>query len=73
MALPESIEVSLTREIGSFPSKAALKRHLRIGNEKLEELLEGLPCFPSGREKRYYAGDVAKRLSSQMTDGGTEK
>ena len=56
------VEKSLQKAIGSFPSKTAIKNELGIGNDKVNELVSGLQCFPSGREKRYFVGDIARRI-----------
>ena len=53
----------------SFLNISEIARCLGMGRDSTRELLAGLGCLKSGREKRYLVSDVAGRIAERQCIG----
>lgn len=67
----QDLMVDFARAIGdkAFINRSQLKRHMGIGGEFADRILEGLDFVQTKREKKYLLSEVADRIVSMKQMG----
>jgi hypothetical protein len=68
MAAVKEITADIKETFGSsFINASQAGRYLGMGKEKRGAFLADLPCYPTGKEKKYHALDIARRMDALKT------
>ena len=68
MATVKEIAEDIKRTYGSsFVNSTQARRYLGMGKEKGLAFLADLPCYPTGKERKYHVLDVARRMDEIRT------
>ena len=62
MADRRQIAEDIKKEVGNFFNLTAAARYLGMSRGKTRTFLQGVPFYQDGKEKRFLAIDVAKRI-----------
>jgi len=68
MATIQEITKDIKDTFGSsFINASQAGRYLGMAKDKRGEFLAELPCYPTGKEKKYHALDIAKHMAGLQT------
>jgi len=69
MASVKEIQQNLqqTFDGAAFISASQAQRYLGVGKDKRAAMLQKIPVIKTGKQKRYFCGDIARLLASSQT------
>lgn len=52
----------IKQEVGNLPNMTQIRKYTGFSKDTVRELLRGCDSITDGKQKKYFAGDVAERL-----------
>ena len=63
----QEIKNGIEKRYGAFVNVGEVSEYLGVDRGTARGFLYGLTYLPNGKEKKYFAGDVAQRLMERIT------
>ena len=57
----------IKKDVGSFPNVSQIARYMGISRDRAREMVAGLDCIATGKQRQYFVNDVADVILRQRT------